>query len=50
MNKTTKDKNELFPVFLKLNELSVLIVGGGMVGLEKLSAVLSNSPQCNVGS
>src|SRR6478752_6490806 len=36
--------NQLFPVFLKLEQLSVLIVGGGNVGLEKLNAILSNSP------
>lgn len=38
------ESNNLFPVFLKLEELSVLIIGGGNVGLEKLSAILSNSP------
>jgi precorrin-2 dehydrogenase/sirohydrochlorin ferrochelatase len=31
------ERNELYPVFLKLNNLNVLIVGGGNVGLEKLS-------------
>lgn len=36
--------NLLFPVFLKMEQLRLLIVGGGKVGLEKLSAVLSNSP------
>jgi siroheme synthase-like protein len=36
--------NNLFPVFLKLEEMAVLIVGGGNVGLEKLQAVLHNSP------
>ncbi|MBU3714909.1 MAG: bifunctional precorrin-2 dehydrogenase/sirohydrochlorin ferrochelatase [Ferruginibacter sp.] len=36
--------NRLFPVFLKLEKLSLLIVGGGYVGMEKLSAVLQNSP------
>lgn len=36
--------NDLFPVFLKLEQLSVLIVGGGYVGMEKLKAVLQNSP------
>lgn len=36
--------NRLFPVFLKLEELSLLIVGGGYVGMEKLSVVLQNSP------
>lgn len=35
--------NQLFPVFLKLNQLHVLLVGGGNVGLEKLSAILNNS-------
>jgi siroheme synthase-like protein len=36
--------NNLFPVFLKLEEMNLLIVGGGNVGLEKLQAVLYNSP------
>lgn len=40
--------NHLFPVFLKLEKLDVLLVGGGNVGLEKLSAVLANSPECSV--
>ena len=37
-------RNNLFPVFLKLEELHTLIVGGGNVGLEKLGAVLKSSP------
>lgn len=41
-------KNNLFPVFLKLEELKLLIVGGGKIGLEKLSAVLKNSPQTKI--
>ncbi|RWZ86611.1 MAG: bifunctional precorrin-2 dehydrogenase/sirohydrochlorin ferrochelatase [Hydrotalea sp. AMD] len=40
--------NHLFPVFLKLEELHTLIVGGGNVGLEKITAVLSNSPNARV--
>jgi precorrin-2 dehydrogenase / sirohydrochlorin ferrochelatase len=40
--------NRLFPVFLKLEELHVLLVGGGNVGLEKLSAMLNNSPEAKV--
>ena len=36
--------NRLFPVFLKLENLSLLIVGGGYVGMEKLSVVLQNAP------
>lgn len=43
-----KDKNELFPVFLKLNQLSVLVIGGGKVALEKLTAILTNSPESRV--
>ena len=38
------DGNRLFPVFLKLENLSLLIVGGGYVGMEKLSVVLQNAP------
>ncbi len=37
--------NNLFPIFLKLENLRLLIVGGGFVGLEKLSGVLKNAPQ-----
>lgn len=40
--------NQLFPVFLKLNQLNLLIVGGGNVGLEKASAILNNSPEVNL--
>ena len=36
--------NNLFPVFLQLENLQLLIVGGGFIGMEKLTAVLSNSP------
>lgn len=39
-----QEQNELFPVFLKLNQLRLLIVGGGYVGMEKLQAVILNSP------
>jgi len=38
------DKNNLYPVFLKLDQLRVLLVGGGNVGYEKLISILSNSP------
>lgn len=40
--------NQLFPVFLKANELRFLIVGGGAVALEKLRAILSNSPSAEI--
>jgi precorrin-2 dehydrogenase/sirohydrochlorin ferrochelatase len=42
------ERNELYPIFLKLNQLNVLIVGGGNVGLEKLSFMLKSSPNANV--
>jgi siroheme synthase-like protein len=43
-----RESNRLFPVFLKLEELSVLLVGGGKVGTEKLAAILGNSPAAAV--
>jgi siroheme synthase-like protein len=43
-----QEGNRLFPVFLKLEELSLLIVGGGKVALEKLNAVLSNAPATKI--
>ena len=43
-NTTLPERNELFPIFLKLKQLQLLLVGGGYVGMEKLQAVISNSP------
>jgi len=40
--------NLLFPVFLKLNELHTVLIGAGNIGLEKLAAILQNSPYANV--
>ncbi|MBC3538856.1 TSUP family transporter [Rufibacter sediminis] len=45
---TIREQNELFPVFLKLEHLRVLVVGGGNVGLEKLTALLQNSPRTTI--
>jgi len=42
------ERNNLFPVFLKLESLETLIVGGGHVGLEKLTAILKNSPTAKI--
>ena len=42
------NKNELYPIFLKVSELNVLIVGGGKVGLEKLTFLLKSSPKAKV--
>ena len=42
------EQNELYPVFLKVAALEVLIVGGGHVGLEKLTFLLKSSPNAKV--
>jgi siroheme synthase-like protein len=48
-NSSSQDeRNTLFPVFFKLEQLQTLIVGGGKVGLEKLTALLSNAPRASV--
>ncbi|MEP6583257.1 MAG: TSUP family transporter [Ginsengibacter sp.] len=39
-----EEGNNLFPVFLKLETLRLLIIGGGNVALEKLTRVFENSP------
>ena len=39
-----ESKNNLFPIFLKLDQLNLVLIGGGIIGLEKLTAVLTNSP------
>jgi siroheme synthase-like protein len=41
-------QNNLFPVFLKLEQMHVLLVGAGNVGLEKLTALLGNAPAARV--
>lgn len=46
MNMETQ--NQLFPVFLKLEDFRVLIVGGGKVALEKVTAIISNSPKTEI--
>jgi hypothetical protein len=45
---THKEHNTLFPVFLKLEKLTTLVVGGGYVATEKLTAVYQNSPKANI--
>jgi len=40
----TIEQNNLFPVFIKLETLRVLIIGGGNVALEKLRSILQNAP------
>jgi len=43
-----EERNTLYPIFLKLHTLNLLIVGGGATGLEKLSFMLKNSPDANI--
>ena len=40
--------NNLYPVFIKLDEVQVLIVGAGNVGLEKVQFILKQSPDAKI--
>ena len=40
--------NELYPIFLKTQQLRILIVGGGYVALEKLAFLFKSSPNSQV--
>jgi len=42
------ERNELYPVFLKVSQLNILIVGGGNVAEEKLTFLLKSSPNAKV--
>ena len=42
------ERNNLYPVFLKVKQLNVLIVGGGYVAEEKLTFLLKSSPDAQV--
>lgn len=42
------ERNNLYPIFLKVEQLNVLIVGGGYVALEKLNFLLKSSPDAKV--
>lgn len=42
------ERNNLYPIFLKMHQLQTLIVGGGNVALEKLTFLLKSSPNANV--
>ena len=43
-----EERNELYPVFLKVNKLNILVVGGGQVGHEKLHFLFKSSPNAKV--
>lgn len=45
---TGKVRNDLYPIFLKANNLNILIVGGGNVAAEKLIFLLKSSPNAKV--
>jgi len=45
---SNENVNKLFPVFLKLENLRVLLIGAGNVGLEKLQAIVNNAPKTKV--
>jgi siroheme synthase-like protein len=40
--------NKLFPIFLKLENLRVLLIGAGNVALEKLQAIVNNAPKTKI--
>ncbi|CAM1343877.1 precorrin-2 dehydrogenase/sirohydrochlorin ferrochelatase family protein [Tenacibaculum amylolyticum] len=42
------ERNNLYPIFLKTEQLEVLIVGGGYVAEEKLTFLLKSSPDAKV--
>ena len=43
-----ESRNNLFPIFLKAQQLQILIVGAGNVGEEKLHFLLKSSPDAKV--
>ena len=45
---TDEERNNLYPIFLKVKNLHVLIVGGGHVAEEKLTFLLKSSPDAKV--
>lgn len=40
--------NQLFPVYLKLNRLPILVVGGGEIAMEKVQTLMRNSPDARI--
>ncbi|MBY5951123.1 bifunctional precorrin-2 dehydrogenase/sirohydrochlorin ferrochelatase [Algoriphagus marincola] len=40
--------NHLYPIFLKVHELNLLLIGGGFVATEKLEFLLKSSPEAQV--
>lgn len=44
----TENTNLLYPVFLRLDKLKILVIGAGEVGEEKMSFILKSSPNANI--
>lgn len=42
------EQNQLYPIFVKVHQLNVLLIGGGEVAEEKLTFLLKSSPDANV--
>ena len=42
------EQNSLYPIFLKIEQLNTLIVGGGEVALEKMTFMLKSSPEAMI--
>ena len=42
------ERNNLYPIFIKMHSINMLIVGGGYVALEKLTFLLKSSPNAKV--
>ena len=40
--------NPLYPIFIKMDQISLLVVGGGFVALEKLTFLFKSSPNARV--
>lgn len=45
---SVSQQNTLYPIFLKLHTLRLLLVGAGEVGYEKLSFILKSSPDAQI--
>ena len=41
-------ENRLFPIFLKTEQARFLVIGGGHVGLEKISTLIKQNPQMTI--
>ncbi len=42
------NRNNLYPIFVKMHNLKVLLVGAGNVGAEKLHSILGNCPEADI--